>query len=155
MRLLEGDVMEQDSAELTELREEVRELRAELSRARNETAAAQREAVRAVSALRKQLSPLYRSLQAVFGELDAVAGDEEGSTGTPTRTSAVWESWKSKLPGNTAKIIDALLLHGEMNSQQIAINIGIHRNNVPGLIYKLNKAGLIRKNGNNYSLKTL
>lgn len=153
MRLLEGAVLEPEDAELLDLRDLVRELKSELAKSRMETTTAQREAVRAVSALRKQLSPLYRSLQAVFGELDSVIGDEEPRANA--QTSPIWESWKSKLPGQPAKIIDALLLHGEMNSQQIAIHIGIHRNNVPPLIHKLNKAGVIKKNGHMYSLKTL
>lgn len=156
MRLLEGHVEEPlETDELLDLRDLVRELKAELARSRNETRAARLEAVRAVSALRKELGPLYRSLQAVFGEIDAIVGDDEQAAAPTGRSSPVWESWKSKLPGNPAKIIDALLLHGEMNSQQIAIHIGIHRNNVPPLIYKLNKAGIIKKNGHNYSLKTL
>lgn len=159
MRLLEGALVDDDTTnpEVESLRAEVRQLRAELSRAHAETHNAQRDTARAVGSLRKQLTPLYRALQAVFGEIDNAGFDEEASTGTPAnaRTVAVWESWKSRLPGQPAKVIDALLLHGEMNAQQIAIAIGCHRNSVPQLIFKLNKAGLINKNGHRFSLKTL
>lgn len=154
MRLLEGQVTEQEDDEVADLRQQVKELQSDLAMARSETRAAQREAVRAVSALRKELSPLYRSLQAVFGEIDAVVGDEESASPSP-RSSAVWENWKSKMRGQAAEIIDALLLHKEMTAQQIAIAIGIHKKNVPQLIFKLNKAGLINKNGDRFSLKTL
>ncbi len=138
-----------------DLREEIRDLREQLRDAQREVAMAKREAARALGNLRKQLNPLYQALQMVFGELDSVDENEPLTAPVNPRTSAVWESWKSKLPGRTAQIIDALLLHGEMNSTQLAIAIGIHRNNVPQLIFKLNKAGLIDKNGNKYSLKKL
>lgn len=143
-----------EADELAELREEVQELRAQLRAARAVSAEAKREAAQSVAALRKQLAPLYRALQGVFGEMDAM-GVDDAAPAPSSRTSAVWESWKSKMPGRTAQIIDALLLHGPLNSTQIAINIGIHRNNVPPLIHKLNKAGLIDKNGTKYSLKQL
>lgn len=154
MRLLEGQVTELDDDEIVELRHQIKELQTDLAHSRSQTRAAQHEAVRAVSALRKELSPLYRSLQAVFGEIDAVIGDEEPASSSP-RSSAVWENWKSKMRGQAAEIIDALLLHKEMTAQQIAIAIGIHKKNLPQLIYKLNKAGLINKNGDRYSLKAL
>ena len=47
------------------------------------------------------------------------------------------------------------MLHGDMNTQQLAIAIGQHRNSIPRLIYTLNKAGLINKNGGRFSLKQL
>lgn len=157
MKLLEGiHVPETDAQELSDLRGEVRVLRAELSNAKRDLAYAQRESAQALGALRKQLAPLYRALQAVFGELDAAGVDESAplSSASP-RTSAVWESWKSRLPGGPAKIIDALLLHNEMNTQQLAIATGVHRNSIPAMIYKLNKAGLLNKNGGRFSLKAL
>jgi len=161
MRLLEG-VVEADyhsaaDEEYNNMREEISTLREQLRDAQREASAAKRDAARALANLRKQLGPLYQALQMVFGELDAAGVEEPSAASGPVnaRTSAVWESWKSKLPGRTAQIIDALLLHGEMNSTQIAIAIGIHRNNVPQLIFKLNKAGLIDKNGTKYSLKKL
>lgn len=153
MRLLEGQV---DPEDVGELHEEIRELKTELAAARLEAAHAKREAGRALSNLRHQLSPLYKALQMVFGELDA-AGIENGAMpATPnTRTSAVWESWKSRMPGGPAKIIDALLLHSEMNTQQLAIATGVHRNSIPAMIWKLNKAGLLNKSGGRFSLKQL
>lgn len=157
MRLIEGQVDDADSR-IADLEREVRDLTDALSAAKFALADARRESTRALGALRRQLAPLYRALQDVFGELET-AGVEESAApaaGEPTaRTSAVWASWKSRLPGGPAKIIDALLLHGEMNTQQLAIATGVHRNSIPAMIYKLNKAGLLNKNGGRFSLKLL
>lgn len=155
MRLLEGAIEQDEYPAEDAQRDEIRELRAELSRARADAAKSKHEATHALSALRKQLNPLYRALQAVYGEMDAIGVEEGAATAPTSRMSAVWENWKSKMPGRPAQIIDALMLHGAMNSTQIAIAIGIHRNNVPQLIFRLNKAGLIDKNGTKYSLKQL
>jgi hypothetical protein len=159
MRLLEGTIETADprDARISELEDEVHDLREALTIANAETTHAKRDAGRALTNLRRQLSPLYRALQDVFGELDATGVDEAGpspSAASP-RTSAVWESRKSRMPGGPAKIIDALLLHSEMNTQQLAIATGVHRNSIPAMIYKLNKAGLLNKNGGRFSLKTL
>lgn len=158
MKFLEGHVeaAEHIDPELDALRAEIRELRGHLQQARAEATQAKRDAARALSALRKQLTPLYHALQAVFGEIDAAGVDDDAPmAGGSPRTSAVWESWKSRLPGGPAKIIDALLLHGDMNTQQLAIATGVHRNSIPHMIFKLNKAGLLNKNGGRFSLKQL
>lgn len=152
--LLVGEYMPADNhAELIEenrrLKIQVRQLdeALRLERLKEEAAAA------GVRELRKILKPLHKALAAVFGEIDAMQlGDE--ATASP-RSSAVWDSWKSRLPGAPAKIIDALLLHGSMNQTQIAIATGLSRSNMPTYIHRINKAGLIDKNGNEYSLKKL
>lgn len=160
MKFLEGQVeaaVHIDPAELDALRAEIRELRGHLQQARAEATQAKRDAARALSALRQQLTPLYRALQAVFGEIDAAGVEDVGSSGSASnpRTSAVWESWKSKLGGGAAKVIDALMVHSELNTQQLAIATGLHRTTIPKLIYQLNKAGLLTKNGGRFSLKQL
>jgi hypothetical protein len=130
--------------------------------AHNEAAAA----FRALQSLRRQLAPLYKALQMVYGELDAAgvedsapsaAGsmDREREQLDTARITAVWQAWKSKLGAGAAKCIDALLLHGEMNTQQLSIATGYHRNTVPQYVSQLNKAGLINKNGGRFSLKHL
>lgn len=130
-------------------------LRQELAQARAEVTAARRENGQAIARLRAQLSPLYSALHGVFGEMDAIGDAPDVAPLIDGRKKAVWESWKSKLGGSTAKVIDALLLHGEMNTQQVAIAIGLHRTTIPALIYKLNQAGLLNKNGGKFSLKEL
>lgn len=157
-KLLDGVVEDDRDGRIRDLEEEVRDLQRRLTAAEAYATAARREAGQAMGALRKQLTPLYRALQAVFGELDAV--DVEDATTGPNpslnpRVSKVWESWKMKLGGQCAKVIDTLLTHGEMNTTQLAIAVGTRRQNIPNLIYKLNQAGLLNKNGGRFSLKQL
>lgn len=155
MRLLEGNIV--DEPEADDRDEEIRRLTSELAATRAETQRARQESARAVGALRKQLAPLYRALQAVFGEMDDVWIEDAPASvaaGPDARTVAVWNSWKSRM-GSAAKIIDALLLHGEMNTQQLAIATGYHRTTIPAMVHKLNKAGLLNKSGGRFSLKQL
>lgn len=159
MRLLEGaaEVVSDPNDEIESLHQEISDLRRELSAARREAQDAKRETAHALGALRKQLSPLYRALQLVFGELDAAGIDDTASSPVSgnSRTAAVWQAWKDRIGGQPAKLIDAFLLHGEMTSGQIAIAIGIDPKNVAQVVHKLNKASLIQKNGNKFSLKQL
>lgn len=166
MKLLEGEIVPDVDPEIERLQVANRQLRRDLDDARLETRRAREDADRALSALRRQLSPLYRALQMVFGELDAAgvtdtpsvaAGASAAATvnsGDP-RVQAVWEKWKSHLPGYPARIIDALLIHGEMNTAQLAIAAGCKRQRISEGMVKLNKAGLINKNAGRFSLKQL
>ena len=74
-----------------------------------------------------------------------------------SRSSAVWEDWKKKLGATAAsKIIDILLLHGQLDQTQIRIHLGTSRmQTVYDAVSKLNKAGIINKNGGKISLKEL
>jgi hypothetical protein len=110
----------------------------------------------AVAELRRQLSPLYNGLRAVFGEMDAL-GVAEGTSGhVEPRKAAVWEAWKTKLPGIPAKMIDALLVHGALNQTQLRIHAQCARSSVPNAVMALNRAGLINKSGDGkISLKEL
>lgn len=149
--------------ELDNLRAEKRRLERAVSDAEMRAARAREDADRALSNLRWQLGPLYRALQAVFGELDAAGVSDGPAAQTPTSTSAVetrvsvvWQSWKTKLGGTVAKGIDALLLHGDLDTQQLAIAAGVDKRTVTNtIVYKLNGAGLINKNGGRFSLKQL
>ena len=150
-----------ESVEVDRLKLEIRQLKRALSDAQVEAERAREDANRALSALRRQLSPLYRALQAVFGELEA-AGIEDApgvAPGQPapavSRASAIWESWKQKMPGRPAEFITILLEHGEMNVDQLKIAAKCGTNSVYDTIAKLNKAGLINKNGGKYSLKAI
>lgn len=116
---------------------------------------------RSLVSVRKQLEPLYRALRLLFGDLDeAGVGVDWGaspasSTSNARPTSPVWEAWKARLGIGAAKCIDALLLHGELNTQQLAIATGYHRNTVPQYVSALNKAGLVDKRDGKFSLKAL
>jgi DNA-binding transcriptional regulator GbsR (MarR family) len=150
---------------------EIEKLRLKLRQAERDTADAERaaerareDAHRALSMLRKQLGPLYRALQAVFGELDAAGitdtpaaqpGAAPVPAGQDPRVTAVWQAWKEKFPPACGKVIDALLLHGELNSVQLKVTARLGTSSVSESISKLNKAGLINKNGGRFSLKSL
>jgi len=138
-----------------DLQEENRRLRADLRDAKMDAMRARQDTDRALAALRKQLGPLYRALQAVFGELDA-AGVQDGDGPQPrtdARVTAVWNSWKEKMPGGPARIIDALLLHGDLTTPQLKITAKMATQTVYDSIARLKKAGLIDKNGGKFSLK--
>ena len=159
--LLEGEVEDPALQRLEAMETELRQARQELRESRAETRQVRASTDAALSALRRQLGPLYRALQAVFGELD-VAGVEGGggesttSSSTP-KVTAVWESWKQKLGSNTApaRVIDALLQHGELNVAQLKVAAKMANQTVYDSIHRLNKLGLINKNGGKFSLKTL
>jgi len=157
----DAHIFEASQADETDsLRQQLRALRAEAAQLRADLNAERQRsqhAFRALAALRKQLTPLHRALQAVFGELDTVDIDDVSPASAPSQTkhSAIWEAWKSRVGEGAAKVIDALLLHGQMNTQQLAIATGYHRTTIPSFIYKLNKAGLLNKQGGQFSLKQL
>lgn len=149
---------------IDDLERQVAKLRGELSDARHELGRVREDANRALTSLRQQLSPLYRALQRVFGELDDAGISDTAPTAAPgdplaaspsSRTVAVWESWKSRLSPACGKVIDALLLHGELNNAQIKVAARIGTSTVADCIAKLKNAGLVNKNGGKFSLKTL
>jgi hypothetical protein len=108
--------------------------------------------------LKEVLTPLYTALQHVFGDLDAVvSNDASGAVGAASdaRVSPVWESWKQKLGGKAADAIDALMVHGELTHTQLRIHIKCGQQTVYDTVLRLNKAGIINKNGGKISLKKL
>jgi hypothetical protein len=107
---------------------------------------------RGVQELREILSPLHGAWLMIFGQADAI-----GLNGAPSaaKNSPVWDSWKQKLGGQTAEAIDILALHGEMNAEQLRIHLSCARTHVYNVISRLNKAGIINKNGGKISLKEL
>jgi hypothetical protein len=132
----------------------IKELEAELAAAKLETVQAKREAATATAKLRKILKPYYDAMKQVFGELEAIGGADE-TAATNGKADPRWDSWKKTLPGLPAQFIDLLLEHGEMTSTQLKISAHCGTSTVPQVIHRLNKAGLINKNGGKYSLKTL
>jgi hypothetical protein len=107
-----------------------------------------------VNELRHVLNPLYQALQRIYGEFDGM-GMEETILGATPQKKAVWEDWKKKLDPQCAKAIDALLLHGEMNQTQLRLHIKCAKGSTPGIVFRLNRAGLINKNGGRISLKEI
>ena len=140
------------------LREQLRDSREEVRAAREELAGCRSEATAAnkgVYNLRRQLQPLYSALQQVFGEIDGMDLAEAPEAVSTTKKSAAWESWKSRLGGATAKAIDILMLHGELNHGQLRIHLGCATRTVTNVVTALNKYQLINKNGGKISLKEL
>ena len=120
------------------------------------------EAQRVLRPIRRQLEPFFNALQVLFGQLDAagveIAGRDAPGASTPpvnSRAAAVWESWKRKLGGKAAEIISALLEHGEMSVEQLRVATHSGRQTIYEVTSRLNKLGLINKNGGRYSLKEL
>lgn len=68
---------------------------------------------------------------------------------------AVWTAWKQKLNAPCGRIIDALLVHGEMNTTQLSVAAQMHKSNVSKAIQKLHEVSVITKNGGRFSLKAL
>jgi Mg2+ and Co2+ transporter CorA len=153
-QLLEGIVDDRDSV-IETLQEENRGLRDSLESEHQKN----RQIAFAADHLRQQLRPLHLALRAVFGELDVIPISDAGRAASPaahdSRTLAVWESWQKKLPGLPAKFIGALLEHGQMNPAQLRVAMQCRKNGVYETATKLNKLGLLDKNGSMYSLKEL
>ena len=132
-------------------------LELELRTERRKNAAVENGVVR----LREALTPVYGGLQLIFGEMDSmgVGPAVQDAPGADPRKAAVWDSWVEKLGGKDSfagKMIVALLQHGALTSKQIAIHIGTKRmQTVYETTLKVNKAGILDKNGDRFSLKEL
>ena len=166
-KLLEGEVIDpSDESEVDRLRGELRRvsgdrdaLRVEVTRLRQRVNQIDGPAAQ----LRQNLMPLYQALQAIMGDIEVIDPQtfESSSQGTPAdrpapERSAIWESWKQRLSGAPAKIIDALLLHREVTVEQLVVLTQISRKQtIYDAIHRMNKAGIIDKNDGKFSLKKL
>jgi hypothetical protein len=133
------------------LRAENRQLKADLADAQRAVEHARANAARSVAALRKQLQPLYRALQGVFGELDDLAPNDDQSA----PRSGAWDEWKARLGPSCAKVIDVLLLGGEMTVTAIMTTGKMGKNTVYQATSKMGQAGILVRNGSKFSLKQL
>jgi len=153
--LTEGEPEETDADELRRqiqnLEQDLEDARAATKRAREQSAGA----VRALTNLRKMLEQPYRAMRAVFGELEAAGIASPASPESPGQGNPKWESWKKRMPGKTAEFIDLLLTHEWMTAAQLKAAAHCSSDTVYQTIYKLNTAGLIRKDGGRFSLKDL
>jgi hypothetical protein len=148
--LLEGKTDDRDLI-IEGLRSKVRQLEETLEDERMKATSV----VSGVRELRTVLAPLHNALKRVFGEMDILPIDHAPLPSFFPQKSVVWESWKQKLGGYTAKAIDALLLHGALTRTQLRIHVGCATSSVPSIVSALNKAGLINKDGKKISLKEL
>jgi ribosomal protein L29 len=148
MRLLEGNVEDPRDTRISDLEQENEELREQVTQLKFQLAEAQRAGSRGLSNLRRQLSPLYRALQDVFGELD-----KAGVSEAPAASSGRWDEWKARLGPGPAKVIDVLLLGGEMSIAAIALTGKMGKRTVYDATSKMGQAGILVRNGNKFSLK--
>lgn len=142
-------IVDTDGSELVALREDNRRLKAELLETQRDLERAGAEAARAVRELRKLLTPIYRALQGVFGEMESFAPD-----GPSTATPEVWDEWKRRLGSGPAKVIDILLLGGEMTITGIATTGNMGKRTVYDATSKMGKAGILVNNGGKFSLRS-
>lgn len=129
----------------------IAQLEADLRRAEAERAAVQA----GIAELRRSLEPLHHALNLIFGNIDANLPPGEDRREASAAKREVWESWKQKLGGLTAKAIDVLRMHGAMNQAQLRIQLSCATRSVTNVVAALNKAGLIDKAGGKISLKEL
>lgn len=143
---------------IASLRREVEQAERRAEYAEQEAAEERRKRVsleKGVAALRITLRPLHEGLLIIFGEMEAMGVDMPTSA-PAAKSSAAWDSWKNRLGGVSARIIDILMLHGELNQEQIRIHVGTNRKQtIYDAISKLNKAGIINKRDGRISLKEL
>jgi len=132
--------------EIALLREELRD-----ERAKNAALAV------GVGELRHTLEPLHHALQVIFGQIDAMDATESAAAPRPMDDAKrkVWESWKQKLGGNTAKAIDVLMLHGSITPAQLRIQLQCASRTVSNILGTLKKAGLINRANGKIILKEL
>lgn len=162
-RLLEGEVVESpDTGEAVRLRELNRTLTRELHDAMEENESLRKRLATAgapVSRLREKLQPFYQMLQAIFGDIDDLTSEAPNGAmpagSADARVLAVWESWKTKLPGAPADVIDALMRHGQANATQLKIICKRDIKTIYSGIARLKTAGLIEKSGGRFLLKQL
>lgn len=140
---------DQRDATIATLRDQLHRLDEALRLERNRIASVEY----GVRELRHILSPLYKALQKVFDELDSM--DTADGSATSTGNSR-WDAIKARNPGRIAQAIDVLLLHGSMNSSQLAAAMRMNRSNCSNnVVVKMKAMGLIVKNGNDISLRQL
>jgi len=155
--LLEGHP---DPEEPARLRREIIGLEKELADAKAEAATVRQQssdAIHAIRALRKQTEPLYMALKMIHGEISRVDAGElstgDASTPNNSKHDTRAEFWKQKLGGSQALFITLLLEHGAMTTAQLVASAHCGKTKVRNVIYRLNKAGILSKNGGHYSLK--
>lgn len=155
-----NDMLTGKDALIARLEDENARLRRELAEKDQQVEHDRKVVALGVTNLRRALSPLYTALQQVFGEFDGLGVDAvdapTASGGVDAKVSAVWQAWKQRLPQSCGRVIDALLIHGGLTGPQICVAAKMSPNTLHGgTLTKLNKAGLLDKSGDRYSLKQL
>lgn len=170
-KLLEGIV---DAAPARDYAAELRDANAEIARLQgefrkgfdlvNEKDQEIDQLKRIIGNLRQVLNPLHKAMRIIYGEIDlAQLNDEQPAATTSSAApvssakTAIWESWKQKLPGAKASVIGALLEHGELSVEQLCVMTHISRKQtIYDATNALKKLHLINADGNGrYQLKNI
>lgn len=116
-----------------------------------------KSAASAIKAIQKHFKAEFMVLRAVFGEIEAIGlGDDDvpaqrsgGSLHTPLDSSR-YAPWKEKFKGQTAAAIDILVMYeAGLTRKQLAsfLKVAPGSGTLTDVIYKLNRAELIEKDG--------
>lgn len=114
--------------------------------------------------LHQRVEGLEALIQAIRAEVDPWARFRRGGSGPAAEASSPssvggnpkWEMWKRRFPGRVSEVIDLLLVQGSMNQSQLCAVLKCDSRTLSAkMIYPLNKAGLLNKNGGMFSLKEL
>lgn len=127
------------------LQDEMDDLRQQFAVARNEI---KRDAVVALLGL---LTSAMREMASGKYDLASI----QTAAQTPA-TNSRWDAIKQRNPGRISEAIDVLLVHGAMNTSQLAAAMKMDRSNCgANVVPKLSKMGLLVRNGRMFSLKEL
>ena len=144
------------SERISQLEEEIEDLREQLRESKDKLAAVSRGQAR----LKQTLAPLYSALQMIFGELKGVEASESPSSTTPggPLDSSRYEPWRQKFRGQIANAIDILVKYeAGLTRRQLAgfLKVEPGSGTMSQIIFKLNKAELIEKDGSNIRLRRI
>lgn len=155
---MSNDAIEVRSAnadELVRLRREIAGLEQELQQAKADAAqfkSAASDSVNAIRTLRKVLDPFRIAIGMIYGEISRVDAEEASGSGS-SGGDAKWVTWKQRLGGKQAEIIDLLLLQDAMTITQVSKAAHCHYDTAAKHLSDMAGQGILSKNGNAYSLK--
>jgi hypothetical protein len=157
--LLSGKVPPSESEKLRKENSQLHDRNEDLEQQLLEAKSQRDKAMRAIQALQHSLQPQFLALRAIFGEIEAAGLTSDSATtsstsspnpANPANPGGVdprWQSYKERFPGVAAKVIDALLLHREMNTTELVTFVGCHYNTLSAALVLLSKAGAVTKDG--------
>jgi hypothetical protein len=141
------------------LRGQVEDLRSSLHEEKTRARAAEAILENTKNALRP-LYKFYKGLGEIFGEIDISAMNFESSSAPSNGplNADRYQPWKDKFPGQTASAIDILAKYeAGLTRKQLAgfLKVEPGSGTMSQIIFKLNKAELIHKDGNTIRLKRI
>jgi hypothetical protein len=153
-QLLDGHIDDRDTI-IAGLKAQLAEVREELRMERKKSDGIEP----ALKEIQRVTLPFYNILRAVHGELDSLGITNSGATVSASTSPAHdsrWDAIKSRLAPRLREAVDVLLVHGRMNTTQLAAALKTSRGNcADNIVQKLKTMGIIIKDGRDYSLKTL